>query len=287
MAVSVEYQAWTSVNYNWLDKTTATSAPLQINDKLDAWVAAVNANASNANKQITVERDPSNSTSANFVGWVIKLASNSANATTYAAFFTNTASALTLGSYTSWTAGTANGGYGTLAGNSSVNVSSTFKTSGSSAEFLVATETTDTEEFFCVAWKTDSTSVSSSSGCLLLFKDTAGEWVVLGATAGSIYGSFYLPTHTTPTRQYGLFLPSIGVQNTSAGFLDPLILTIENSTYLPAAGNAVTVISAPKSPYLLASKNTSAGFQFGRYATLPGPRTAVCMGYSPVFVSYA
>lgn len=286
MAVTVEYQAWTSANYNWLDKTTATSAPLQINDKLDAWVAAVNANPSNANKQITVERDPSNSTSANFVGWVIKLASNSANSTTYAAFFTTTASVITLGTYSGWTAGTANGGYGTLSGNSSVNTSSTFKTSGSSAEFLVGTETADTEEFFCVAWKTDSTTNTSSSGCLLLFKDTAGEWTVFAATSGSIYGSFYLPTHTTPTRQYAVFLPSVGVQNTSAGFLDPLILTLQNSSYLPAAGNAVTVISTPKSPYLLASNNTSTGFQFGRYATLPGPRTAVCMGYSPIFVSY-
>lgn len=282
MAVVVEYQAWDSASYNWLDKTTSTSAPVQINNKLDAWVAAVNANASNTNKQITVEKDPADSTSANLVGWVIKLASDSANSTTYAEFRTTSATVGTVGTYSSWTSGTANGGYGTMGATGS-SVTSAFKTSGSSAEFLVATETTDTEEFFCLAWKTDSTTFSSSSGCLLLFKDTAGEWTTFFGSGGSENGSFYLPTHTSPTRNYGVTVLSAPTSTT----LIPLVLRISGGTYIPAAGSATTVMCTPKSPYILSNSVTSIGYQFARYAALPSSRTAVCMGYSPIFVSYA
>lgn len=281
MAVVVEYQAWDSASYNWLDKTTSTSAPIQINNKLDAWVAAVNANASNTNKQITVEKDPSDSTSANIIGWVIKLASDSTNSTTYAEFRTTSATQHTVGTYSSWTTGTANGGYGTMGATGS-STSSSFTTSGSSAEFIVATETANEEEFFCLAYKTSSASVSNGSGCLLLFKDTAGEWVVYIGQSSS-FGSFYLPTHASPTRNYGVAV----VDGSISATLIPFVLRISGSSFIPAAGSATTVMCTPKSQYILANPSTSVGYQFARYAALPSSRTAVCMGYSPIFVSYA
>lgn len=282
MVVSVEYQAWTSANYNWLDKTTATSAPLQIDGKLTAWIAAVNANPSNATKQITIEKGVTAGTSANFVGWVLKLASAAAGSTTYAAFYSNAATAATFGSYSSYAAGTANGGYGTLTAGSGIS-SASFQTSANAAEFLVASETADGEEFFCIGFKT--ATATNSQGCFLIFKDTAGEWSVYFAVNGAAeFGSFYMPTHATPQRNYGVAIKNILAASTGA--IEPLIMAPSGVTYLPAAGNAFTALSTPKSPYIFSSLNTGIGFSFARYGTLANGRTAVCMGYSPVFVSY-
>lgn len=282
MAVTMDYQAWTSSLYNWLDKTTATSAPLQINDKLDAWVASVNANASNASKQITVERDPSNSTSANFVGWVIKLASPNAGSTFYASLYSNATTAATASFHAGWTASTTNGSYGTQTNPTSTTTGVAWYTSGQNAEFAVATETQDGQEFFCLGWKVGTNT--SYSGTFLLFKDTGGEWAGLAYVANSPFGTFWLPTHSTPTRQYGVGLVTIAADLGLT--LDPLILKVASTTYYPAAGNSVTLSVTPASPNLLASNLGSVGFSFGRYCTLPGPTTGVCMGYSPIFVRY-
>jgi hypothetical protein len=255
---------------------------LQIDGKLTTWIAAVNANASNATKQITIEKGVASGTSANFVGWVLKLASASSGATTYAAFYSNSTTAITAGTYSSYTAGTANGGYGTLATGSGI-VGGTFQTSANAAEFLVATETADGEEFFCIGYKTST--ATGGQGCFLIFKDTAGEWAVYAMVAATGYGSFYMPTHTTPQRAYGANVQDI-LGTVSVGVLDPLILKPSGVSSLPATGNAFTAFCMPKSPYLLASTNASAGLSFARYGTLANGRTAICMGYSYVFVSY-
>lgn len=284
MAVVLEYQAWTSANYNWLDKTTSTSAPVQINDKLTAWIAAVNANASNASKQITVEKGITAGTSANFVGWTLKLGSAAANAVTYIGFFSNAANSVFMGNYQTWTSSTSNGGYGTFSGASSTNTGAQFNTSANAVEFVVATETLDTEEFFCLGYKTSSSSASSASGSLLVFKDTAGEWAVCIDNSGSNYGSFYMPTHTTPQRQYNVAVTGFGASQGAA--IDPVVLRAGGTGSFPAANNFFTTCSVAKSPHLYASPGTAVAYQFGRYVTLANGRTALCVGYSPFFVSY-
>lgn len=289
MAVVLEYQAWAAGTYNWLDKTTSTSAPVQIDSKLRAWITAVNANPSNATKQITIEKGLSDSSNSNYVGWTLKVASSSPNSTFYIGLFSTTTGspALNMSAHQTWSSSTSNGGYGTFGGSTSGTTGSGFTVSGSNgAEFIAATEVADTEEFFCLGFKSNSTQNQTGSGSFLIFKDTAGEWAALFVVAGSIWGTFYLPTHTSPTRQYGVsyLQPNSGL---TAGFFDPLILILNSTSFLPAAGNAVTGLCTPKSPYILASGNTATAFQFGRYATLPGPRTAICVGYTPIFVSYA
>jgi hypothetical protein len=282
MAVTLEYQAWTSATYNWLDRTTATSAPVQIDAKLRAWITAVNANPSNASKQITIEKGLADGT-GNFVGWVIKIGGTAA-ATAYIAFFSTSATAASVGTYQTWATGTANGGYGTFSGNSSATGFAQFNGNANAAEFIVSTETADTEEFFCLGYKTSSSSISSGSGVLLIFKDTAGEWATVADNNGSAFTSFYMPTHTTPQRLYGGFYVQFGAsQNIS---IDPLCLRANGTGQFPAANNFFTTCSIAKSPHLYASTQTSIAYQFGRYAVLANGRTAICPGYAPIFVSY-
>lgn len=284
MAVVLEYQAWAAGTYNWLDKTTATSAPLQINDKLVAWIAAVNANPSNASKQITIEKGVTAGTNSTNVGWTLKLASPSSGSTFYIGLFSSNNNEIYYLASQSWSSGTANGGYGTFSGNQSA-FPGTFTTGGSnSAEFIVATETADTEEFFCLGFKSSSASSQTGSGSFLIFKDTTGEWATHYVLAGNVYGSYYLTTHTTPQRSFGL---TNCAQFAQGSALDPVVLrssTSASNLFWPAAGNSVTIASVAKSPYLFA--NESFGYQFAKYGSLTGGRTAVCVGYSPIFVSY-
>lgn len=282
MAVTLEYQAWTSSTYNWLDRTTATSAPVQIDAKLRAWITAVNANPSNASRQITIEKGLSDGT-GNFCGWTIKVGGTAA-ATTYIGFFTNTASAAFIAVYQTWVTGAANGGYGTFSGSTVGSTSNSFTTSANAAEFIVSTETADAEEFFCLGYKTNASSGQTGAGVLLIFKDTAGEWSVVLENSGSTFNTYHMPTHTTPQRQYGAtYVPFSASQNVS---IDPLCLRATGTGFFPAANNLFTTCSIAKSPHLYATTNTSIAYQFGRYAVLANGRTAICPGYTAIFVSY-
>jgi hypothetical protein len=284
MAVTVEYQAWTSGNYNWLDKTTATSAPLQINDKLDAWVAAVNANASNTNKQITVRKDPGNSTSANFIGWVLELASNtSAAAPFFLRLYSSTTTNLAFTASASWTDDGTNGGYGVAAGSTATDTSISWAASGVTAEFSIAQETADGVEFFCLGWRLNNATAQSDQ--LVIFKDNNGEWATLFSDGGAEAGCFYSPVSgATPSRNFAVQTNSVGM-NANAGYLSQLQLANAASTYLPATGEEFTnTVTAASSALYLTDSTVEYGF--GRWASLSGGRTAVCMGFGPIWVVY-
>ena len=278
MAVTVEYQAWDSATYNWLDNSSSTAAPQQINDKLSAWITAVNANASNTSKQLTIEKGPADSTSANFVGWVIKLDSSTSLSPFYFAVYTLSSGVLGMYSYETWTNSTSNGGYGTLSGSSS-GASVNFRTSAIAAEFTVATETANGQEFFALGYKTDPSS-SNYQGFFVLFKDTTGEWASYNGGSNN-YGTLYASANPTPARAYGV-RPIDFTSLTTV--LSPLVFS--NSGTLPSAGQSFTLLAQPASPSLLSSLSTSVGFSFNRYAVLADGTTCIAIGYGPIFVAY-
>lgn len=282
MAVSVEYQAWDSVSYNWLDNATSTAAPQQINDKLAAWVTAVNANASNTNKQITIHKGPADSTSANYIGWVLELASSSSGSGFYTRFYSSTTTNTVVSFSSGWTNDSSNGGYGAASGASTTDGSVTWFSSGVLAEFSIATETTDGEEFFCLGWRLNN--ANSSSDVLLIFKDSNGEWASYFSDGGTDIGSFYMPTHTTPQRNYTIDVPLLAL-GTSPGYLYQFVLTNSASTYVPAVTNEYTGTITAASPALYATYTTSE-YGYGRWASVSGSRTAVCMSYGQIYVVF-
>lgn len=280
MAVTVEYQSWDSASYNWLDKTTSTSAPLQINDKLDAWVAAVNANASNTNKQITVRKDPTDSTSANFIGWAIELASSSTGSSFFSRLYTNSTTNLVVVFSSAWTNDGTNGGYGAGSG-STVSKNSTWVSSGAIAEFSVATETANGQEFFCLGWRQNNSSTTSDQ--FLIFKDNNGEWASLFYDS-TVIGSFYMPVHPTPKRNFEVTSSTLNINN-NGGYLTGLILTNGNITYVPAAENEYTATISAASPALYYAGSIT-DFGYARWSNVTGGKKAVCMGYGPVYVVF-
>jgi hypothetical protein len=282
MTVTVDYQVWDSTSYNWLDKTTSTSAPLQINDKLDAWVAAVNANASNTSKQITVRKDPADSTSANFIGWVIEAASGSANSGFFTRFYTSAATNIVCTFSAAWTNDGTNGGYGAASGNSAADTSTTWVSSGAIGEFSVAAETANGQEFFCLGWRQNNSTVTSDQ--LLIFKDSSGEWASLFSDGGTVIGSFYMPVHTAPQRNYNITLPWLNA-NSSTFWLSGLVLSNSSATNAPAAENEFTATICSASPALYMAGGTG-DYGYGRWSNVTGGKKVVCMGYGPIYVVF-
>lgn len=283
MAVTVEYQSWDSTSYNWLDKTTSTSAPLQIQDKLSSWITAVNANAGNANRQLSIKKAPTDSTSANFIGWVIELASSTSGAGPfYIRFYSSSTTNIIFTASAGWTNDGTNGGYGAASGNSASDSSVSWATSGVTGEFSVATETANGVEFFCLGWRLNNSIAQSDQ--LLIFKDSNGEWGSLFSDGGAVCGNYFMAGNATPAINYGVTVGLVGI-NSNSGVLSRLILQNGSTTYVPATGNEYTNLVTPASTALYATATTTE-YGFGRWAPLSGGRKAVCMGYGPIWVVF-
>lgn len=283
MAVSVEYQAWDAASYNWQDTTSATSAPVQIYNKLVAWANAVNANPGNANKQVVMRKGPASSTSSAFVGFGIELGSGQANGSLHARVYTSSTTNLTVAFSSGFTDNGANGGYGAGSGSTTSDTNITWVSSNALAEFSVAQETQEGKEFFCLGWRLSNSTASSD--ILFLFKDVNGEWASFFSDGGTaVIGSFYMPVHTTPQRNFSVTLSAVSL-NGVGGHLSQFQLETGNATYLPTTGNEYTSVVTPGSDAIYLTQS-SAEYGYGRWAPLSGGRKAVCMGYGPIWIVY-
>lgn len=285
MAVTLEYQLWASGDYNWLDKTTSTAAPQQINNKLTAWITAVNANVANTNKQITIRKGPADSTSANIIGWAIELASSTSGAgPMFARFYSNSTTNLVAAFSTAWLNDGTNGGYGASSGTSISDTTVSWYTSGQTAEFVCATETANGEEFFLLGWRLASNTTYSDA--ILLFKDSNGEWAGLFSDGGSIIGNYYMPTHPTPQRNFNVILIGNGATTNNTGYLETLVVGASmTTTQLPVATNSYTAqVRAASNALVAALLSQNQGF--GRWASLAGSKTAANVHQGPFWVIY-
>lgn len=283
MVATVEYQAWDSTTYNWLDTVDPTSAPNQIFSKLSAWCTAINANPSNVAKQVITRKGPTDSTSANFVGFVLEITSPSAGASCFLRFHTTTATNILSAIAASWTDDGANGGYGTTSGSASNDSSVSWLSSGVAGEFTVAYDTADGVEFFALGWRLNNATSSSDQMCL--FKDTNGEWAYWFSDGGSVTGSFYMPNNATPARNFGIYGTNpIGVSNQS-GTLTQLVISAGSIVSSVPAGGIFTNLITAASLSLFMNTNTTE-YGYGRWASLVDGRIAVCIGYGPLWIAY-
>ncbi len=280
MAVTVEYQSWDSATYSWLDNSTSTAAPQQINDKLTTWITAVNANASNANRQVTLVKSPASSTSAAFVGWTLKFDSNTSGSPFWVKLHTTTSVNIACYFGTTYTDDGSSGGYGLTGGTAVSDTSVLYASSATSGEFVVASETANGEEFFAISWRIGSDTAKSD--CLLIFKDTNNEWAGVftdGATVTA--GTLYMTQHTTPARTMSVqFFVNYNASSTA---LAPFQLWTNGG--LPAANNYYTAFVMPKSPSLYLA-GSSTNYSFGRYATLADSSKVLCLANCPFWVRF-
>lgn len=281
MAVTVDYQVWDSASYNWFDNTTPTAATQQINDKLSAWITAVNANPSNSSKQVTILKGPADSASSTYFGWALSFDSPSIGAPFYTRFHTNSATNFYVVFGSGWNDDGAQGGYGGVSAPNVTDSGNSFLVSGVEAEFVVASDTADGQEFFCLGWRQNNST--SYSDAILFFKDNNGEWVGVFTDNTVATGTYYMPSHAT--RNYNIDLFNIGANHGQYILAQVVVSNNSSSSYLPAYGNEFTACVTPTNPALYFTRST-VSFGLGKWANAPGGLKAVCVAYSPIWVVY-
>jgi len=189
MAPVIKWQRWDSASYDWFGQA-ATDALPSLEAELDAFITAVNSNASNTGRQLTKERGYADSTTANYAALVISAGANGNTAKGYMQWGC-------LGSGTSkrayvgdtFTDDTSNGGYGTVSGGVS-DTSITWVTTGEEANWLVVYDLTDGQEYFCFGPAFDTDDTGEQEGFAIV-KCSDGEWSLVTNDASSIYHTHY------------------------------------------------------------------------------------------------
>jgi hypothetical protein len=261
MPVSVEYQLFSALNYNW-KSTDAANAPLQIDAKLNAWIAAVNANSVNASKQVTALRNPLSSTGTR-VGWVIRFADG-----TQPGFMLHFASIIASGNSTSgarwdlfpisgWTDNTTNDGYGGITNAVSSDGAVGWYISGATAEFIIASSSDPGQEFFILGWNMANNTLYRD--VIAIFKDTNGNWAVEADDGGSYYGIFQNPDLASNVALQGIGSVDSHPFTNSIGRI-PFITSSNSYT---GGQNASNRLVYPAHPKLWITSDTA--FNFGGY----------------------
>lgn len=283
MAVSVSYQSWSSAAYFW-SNSSSDNPTAQINDLLQAWVTAVNANPSNADQQVSIVKSPASSTLASYFGWVVgfiderAIAGSSFKRTFYHRFYSSSTTNVVSTFSDAFTNDGTNGGYGAVSGTNASDTSVAWYTSGQTAEFLVASETQNGQEFFVVGWRLANNI--NYSDCFVYFKDNNGNWAGAFNDGGSWIATYFMPVHSTPRRNY-----SGTISGNYSTFAEPVGIYATNATSAPTtAGTLFTgrVRAASDNIWRVAS---STGF--GKWYTLADGRYAVNMAYNDLWVVYS
>jgi len=190
MAPTIKWQRWDSASYNWAG-TAATDALPSLEAELDAWITAVNGNASNTGRQITKERGYADSTTANYHGLVISAGANSNAAKGYLAYGTyGSATTKKLYAGPTYADDTTNGGYGTISGGNA-DTSVSWYSSGQEANLLIISDTTDGQEFFCFGPSIPASPSTAYCEGFYIMKCTDGEWSLCANDGGDFVHTHY------------------------------------------------------------------------------------------------
>lgn len=199
MAVSVGYQTWDSANYEW-DSAVAGKPVPEICGALSTWITAINGNASQTGKQVALLRDHTSSTTANYRGFVLQLPIlGSATKSMYFSHISTSSSVSYTRAYddASWVDNTANGGYG---GSTTTSASEFYLSDSHShkhtvttfGDVIIASDTTNGEEFFFIGLHFDGDTTNYSDG-FGVAKDVHGNWCALSIDGTSETGAYYDP----------------------------------------------------------------------------------------------
>ena len=175
MAPTIKWQRWDSASYDF-NSTDADAALPQFEGELLAWIAAVNANPSNAGRQITQLKGYADSTAENYAGTVVRVGAN--NDTEFAYFMHAQLGSVSYKQFQLgpvYTDDGSNGGYGAISGGDN-DTQMSWKSNGTEADWLIVYDTTDGQEFFC--WGPRMGSSANYQDGFIVFKATNGEWTI-------------------------------------------------------------------------------------------------------------
>ena len=176
MAPVIKWQRFEAAAYDWAGET-ATDALPQIEAELDAWITAVNGNASNTGRQVTKEKGYADAVeSTSYKGFTISCGANSnteKGSMIYMAL--NTLKRCWVGQWTD--DGVSNNGYGSIStsGGGYGDTSIGWVGVNVNIDFIIMTDTTDGKEFFILGLNyANSTTMEGFA----IWKAENGEWVM-------------------------------------------------------------------------------------------------------------
>ena len=291
-------QRWSSAVYDLSDQT-ATGPMGQMDTVFKAWVSAVNAHASNSSKQITVLKDYTDSSGASYIGHVFSF--ESGGQTAYVRDtrrLTTSSNARSIYVIDNWTDDGSLDGYGSMSTSSTpnarINDLHTHEYTGVDADFYLAYDSTEGEEFFCWGQKT-GTGINTQ-GTVCIFKDQHGEWiiwVVFNSDETFVYG--YDPDRGTwgggtgfgidPTSTAALNVTSSRSGYAANNSSNLTSVTVASPSFIPSSITLRYKIVEgirPASRHLLAMNTTTNTGAGNFFAVTTNLSTAVMMGYGAV-----
>jgi hypothetical protein len=190
MAPTIKWQRWDSASYDWFGKTADDALP-RLEEELDAWMTAVNGNASNVGRQVTKERGSADSTGGNYAALVMSCGANGNTEKGYLSYgcFNSTSSKRIYAGPT-YADDTSNNGYGTISGGSS-DTSVSWYTSGQEASWLLVYDVTDGQEYFSFGPTFGAAPSNTYQDGFFIFKGNDGEWSITSNDASSQHHVHY------------------------------------------------------------------------------------------------
>ena len=290
MAPTAEIQRWSAAAVDWGANATSTGLSYALNQKLRDWIAVVNGNAANVNKQIEMWKDETSSTSSFYQGMVLKVYYDSGVDDNFywGIYGTNTLIDTRAGKV--WLDNGSNGGYGTYnsAGGYFYSDNQAKRLDGSlDASMYIAYDTTNDQEFFswCV---TDDVPSNTYQDTNTILKASNGQWFCMSNDASNLKAITYSNSLADVNSNESGVLTSSNismVQNwTGSSFrvvrfgVVPLTTSADPPALIP--------ITYAKNPFIgsLASGANSGNYYIYDQGN-PNETLIVCNGYFAPFIS--
>ena len=290
MAPTAEIQRWSAAAVDWGANATSTGLSYALNQKLRDWIAVVNGNAANADKQIEMWKDETSATGSTVQGMVLKVYYNSGVDDNFywGVYGTNTSH--DVKGAKNWNDNGSSGGYGSnsttgyyFTDNQSKQLAGTVD-----ADMLIAYDTTNDQEFFtwCVT-SIGSNTVYQDGNTIL--KASNGEWFCLSndgnAVKGITYSNSLGDVNATENASTTSNSPSLNEYYTISDSQVTRFAIVPNTSSNSAGG--LVPITYAKNPFIgnLSKQSTSAGDYFLSDPGGPNETLVICNGYYVPFIS--
>lgn len=248
----VEVQRWSAAAVDWGANSGSTGVSYNLNQKLRDWIAVVNANASNTNRQITMLKDETSATGTTYQGFVLKLNYNTTDGFHLLHFGSNTSMSV-YGAEGYLDNGT-NGGYGSQDASSGlyrVNDFQQKKMDGTrDVDLYVSYDTTNNQEYFLFCLAQNNTAFQDWVG---IFKTNHGHWYAAFNDASTYRAITYNTTRNEVAKAEGATDKTEGDTSMSLNFINNgqigltryAIVPPERSSGIFFPSSAVTLLGNP------------------------------------------
>ena len=290
MAPTAEIQRWSAAAVDWGANATSTGLSYALNQKLRDWIAVVNGNAANVNKQVEMWKDETSSTSSSYQGMVLKVYYNSGvdDHFYWGVYGTNTIHNIRGSKF--WNNNGSNGGYGTYSSSAYYFGDTQSKQLAGTldATMYITYDTTNDQEFFSWCVTDDGGSSTYQDGNTIL-KASNGQWFCMSNDSISMrpvtYSNSLGDVNATESSAVTSVNQTVDEYNAGQYFRVARFAVVPNTSAGTPGG--LVPITYAKNPFLgtTAYGTVRSGDYYVHDQGGPNETVVVCNGYYMPFVS--